>query len=207
MNYLLMIKDHILSDSATTMTILRLAKAFSSSINHQEMEKWVDKELNGYGPDDIVPDYRILSGRSVGHFSGMMGASYRNQSIPEAILPKTVQKWIKNSLIDRSGIGEIEALLALGENGENPAFHWPGDLIILCQETPMYLGYTLMDAMTIVSKAELKQILERVKNRLLDFTLSVSKKFPELTTKDESTNIPSEEIDPEIQELIAGSLA
>lgn len=43
--------------------LLRKALVISRKLNLHEFQNWIEKELNGYGQKDEVPDYREVSGQ------------------------------------------------------------------------------------------------------------------------------------------------
>lgn len=42
--------------------LVRLAKVVATKLELDQFLSWIDHEMKGYGPDDDVPEYRLLSG-------------------------------------------------------------------------------------------------------------------------------------------------
>ncbi len=42
--------------------LLRTAKLLASKLDQVEMRRLADKELSGYSPDDVIPEYRMIAG-------------------------------------------------------------------------------------------------------------------------------------------------
>lgn len=63
------IQDAAINSDIDISTVLRQCKVLAVRLGNDNFKKWVDQELNGYNKIDDLPDYRILTVQSKGHFS------------------------------------------------------------------------------------------------------------------------------------------
>lgn len=62
-------------------------KLLASRIKNVELSNWINKELNGYEKEDVLPDYRITSSQLIGYFTNGY-QDLPNQQIPFYVLPE-----------------------------------------------------------------------------------------------------------------------
>ena len=155
-------------------TILRKCKLLAARLGSRPLEDWLIWESNGY-PDGIeVPDYRIWPLEVKGHFSGPFGSGLRNAPIPWACLPKGARMQYQRYQC-RQSIASIEAVLEKGESGSLSVS--TGDLA-LSLGAKVYQGQNCVQAWAEFSISNLVELLNSVRNRLLDFALAVWKEEP-----------------------------
>src|SRR5687768_7918163 len=90
------------------------------------------KELNGYGTDDPLPDYRSLPAAPQGHFAGPYGSGYTSVMIPVVALPDKLRETVASGVHFRQPMAELEALAGNSGNG-TVLFNWPGNWIAWIQ--------------------------------------------------------------------------
>lgn len=56
------LQSDVLDQRVTTSDLLRRAFVIARKLSLGEFEAWINHELNGYGPTDVVPEYRIVHG-------------------------------------------------------------------------------------------------------------------------------------------------
>ncbi len=54
--------------------LLRKCVVLAHQIKNDRLKTWANKELSGYGDEDELPDYRVVSATATGHFSGWGGS-------------------------------------------------------------------------------------------------------------------------------------
>ncbi|HEY3295473.1 MAG TPA: hypothetical protein VGL38_08540 [bacterium] len=170
------LKESILDEKTPLSGILRRAKVLATDLGSKELLGWVDKEMKGYAFDgDTVPSYRVLSTHSIGNFSGPFGSGIRNQPIPTFNLSSKLQEWAgKHVLYD--GIKAIESTVE--NKGDNQLIvQWPPNTVAAVGEK-IFQDMVLMEAHKILSSAQLEQVLDTVRNRLLDFVIDLEKTLP-----------------------------
>lgn len=203
MNILKEIRDEIINDSVSLSSILRKARVLASLLKHKEFEKWVQSELNGYAQDDpTLPEYRKLYAESIGDFSGPFGSGGKNLPIPTLSLPDYVQKFANDTVIIQ-GVKSIESLVEKG-NSDSLVINWPADLIAVCQ-SKIYQHMNLYAARKSLSKSQFEQILDTIRNKLLDFILELIEKNPAVDKEEEINQIPTKQVDTAFESHISGS--
>jgi len=157
-------------------TLLRKCKLLASRLGSQPLEDWLLWESNGYPEDVEIPDYRIWPVQIRGHFEGPFGASVRNASIPTACIPESAQEAYRKYKCTQS-IAGIEVLLKGDDTGRVVLHLNTGD-IHLALGTKVYQGYNCLEAWGEFTQGNLVEILNSVRNRILDFVLAIGKEDP-----------------------------
>ena len=103
MSLLREIQNAAIESETNLADLLRKCKVLAARLGNAEFETWVDNELNGYKPDDDLPQYRILEGvHSKGNFAGPFGSSLRNADIPPMTIPGDFRELVSNAYINLS---------------------------------------------------------------------------------------------------------
>lgn len=168
------IQNEAVDASSDLGTLLRKCKLLAARLGSQPLEDWLLWESNGY-PDDVdVPDYRIWALEVKGHFSGPFGSGLRSALIPFATLPEKVRKRYQNYEC-RQSIASLEAILSGSDSGIVEVS--TGDLALILG-TRVYQHQNCLQAWAQFSTSNLVELLNTVRNRLLDFALAVWKEAP-----------------------------
>ena len=150
--------------------VLRKCLVLSFQLKNDRLKEWVEKELNGYGREDTLPEYRDLQLHSKGHFLGAAGASISNLPLPLAVLDQKHQAYMRTA--------KCKAPIASYDTGgktdedQNAIIPWPPDLIAVYQ-SKFINGYTLAQAWQEVPASALVSLVETVRNRVLRFALEI----------------------------------
>jgi hypothetical protein len=162
-------------DSNTDLgMLLRKLKVLAARLGSEPLENWLIWESNGY-PDDVqVPDYRIWSLEVTGHFSGPLGSNIRNAPIPLACLPEKTREYYERYQCRMSIAGVEAALKGVGDGMVQISTR---DLAIALG-TKVYQGYNCVQAWAEFSTNNLVELLNAVRNRILDFSLAIWKENP-----------------------------
>ncbi len=155
-------------------TLLRKCKLLAARLGSQPLEDWLVWESNGYPDDVAVPDYRVWRLELKGHFAGPFGSGLRNAPIPLAFIPETARKHYERHEC-RHSIAAIEAILAEAESGTVSIS--TGDLALILG-TKVYQHQNCIQAWAVLGKGNLVELLNSVRNRILDFALAVWKEAP-----------------------------
>lgn len=162
------IKRDLTDESVSLTNTLRKAKILATTMRLAEFREWVDFELSGYPDNKDVPDYRVLHLQSVGQFSGSFGSGASNVPLPLSNLPQSIRNFAETLRLSE-GIGEIEAL-----RRDDIAYRWPPEQVMLARPyLKMENGMVLVDAHRPIPASATSGILDQVKNKLLDFLLSL----------------------------------
>jgi hypothetical protein len=151
--------------------LLRKCKVLAARLGSQPLEDWLLWESNGY-PDDIaVPDYRIWPLTLKGHFSGPFSSGMRNAPIPMICLPANVKDKYQKYKCQQS-IASIEQMI---KSDHNATLYVPtGDLAVVLG-TNVYKGQNCLQAWAEFGAGNLLELLNAVRNRILDFSLAIWK--------------------------------
>jgi len=155
-------------------TLLRKCKLLAARLGSQSLENWLLWECNGYPEDVDVPDYRIWCLELKGHFAGPFGSGIRNAPIPWVCLPEKVRDAYRNYKC-RQSIASIEELLRRSNKGTLQVS--TGDLAVALG-TKVYEYQNCVQAWAEFSVGNLIELLNTVRNRILDFALAVWKEAP-----------------------------
>ncbi len=155
-------------------TLLRKCKILAARLGSQPLEDWLIWESNGY-PDDVqVPDYRIWRLEIRGTFAGWGGSSLRNVTIPFASLPERAMESYENYKC-RQSIAAIEAVLSKAK--EDILYIDTADLMLLLGQN-VYQGMNCIEVKAQFGTGALVELLNSVRNRVLDFVLALWKESP-----------------------------
>lgn len=170
MNLLDEIRSDLVNESADLSNTLRKAKILASAIGLPEFREWVDFELSGYTEESKVPGYRRFHPTNLGMFSGPFGSGVRNMPLPTYNLPDSVKELAEN-LIFFEGVGALEAQVQTSETYRRK---WTPEMVILARDSvQMTGGMVLVDAHQPIPPHVVSGILDQIKNKLLDFVLSL----------------------------------
>jgi hypothetical protein len=155
-------------------TLLRKCKLLAARLGSQQLEDWLIWESNGY-PDDVpVPDYRVWSLEVKGHFAGPLGSGLQNAHIPLACIPEKARKHYENYEC-RQSIASIEEILGRANGGTLRVS--TADLMVTLGNK-VYRGYNCIEAWAEFGTSHLFELINSVRNRILDFALAVWKEAP-----------------------------
>lgn len=204
MDLLTQIRDELVSGDILLSVVLRKARVLADSLDDPDFTSWVKFEMNGYPTGCTeIPNYRSLNVPSIGHLIGGFGRELTNVNLPTINLPKPVQEFFRNTNL-YEGVAGLEALISSGS--KSIVIKWPADVVALYQDK-FFAGMNLIDAHRHIGKSMIVQILESIRSRLLEFVLSLRKKYPEYKTEEALKQIPKAEIKQEFQAHISGSYA
>ena len=174
LNLLEDIQNDAIDSSSDLGSLLRKCKVLAARLNSVQFEDWLVWESNGYPEDVPVPEYRIWSLEIKGHFSGSFGSGLKNAPIPTAVLPEALQN-LYNAYEFRMSIGAVESNLLKHDDGMIQIS--TGDLA-LTLGTSVYRNMNCLQCWAEFGPANLDELLNAVRQRVLDFSLAVWKEHP-----------------------------
>lgn len=162
-------------DSNTDLaTLLRKCKLLAARLGSQPLEDWLLWESNGY-PDEVeVPDYRIWPLELKGQFFGPFGSGIENAPIPLACLPERIRGHYRNYK-SRLSVANIEEMLRQSEDGILVVS--TGDLAVTLGRK-VYRGQNCVRAWAEFGIGHAIELLNAVRNRILDFAIAIWKEAP-----------------------------
>lgn len=170
------------TDGNTSLpTLLRKCKILAVRLHHEPFKEWVDKELNGYETNTDeelkkIPPYRVLkSVQCRGHFSGPFGSGLKNGVIASGHIPAEWRDALMKQYLHQ-GISAFEEL-AKGGMKKDLQVPWPSDLIFLAND--VYEGMGCLSAWKVIPPTSVIELLDTVRNKILDFALEIESKAPD----------------------------
>lgn len=153
-------------------TVLRQCKLLAARLGSQELEDWLLWESNGY-PDDVdVPEYRVWPLAVRGRFASVRWI--RTAPVPAACLPDNVAE-VYGRYQCKLSIAAVESALRKNTSGiiQVPT----GDLALMLND--VYRHENCIESWAEFSTANLVELLNTVRNRILDFALALWKQHPQ----------------------------
>ena len=142
MSLLREIQDAAISADIPLTVVLRKCKVLAARLGSEELKVWVDSELSGYQNVDDLPEYRVLTVNSKGHFSGPFNSGLRNADIPLGCVPKKFRESLSKSQMMQP-IAAIESLIEGSDKG-SAMEPWNSDFLAhFGQPTPADLEDTV----------------------------------------------------------------
>ena len=157
-------------------TILRKCKLLAARLGSQPLETWLIYESNGYPPELDVPDYRVWTLEVKGDFTGPFGSMVRNAPIPLIFIPERVRDYY-NQYKCRQSIATLEALLEQSKAGGG-TWQVPTRDLAVVLGTKVYQDQSCIKAWAEFSAGSVMEVLNTVRNRILDFALALWKDDP-----------------------------
>jgi len=145
------------NDGSAPDELLRKCVVIASKLKVESLSQWAKKELNGYAPQDDLPDYRVVPGH-VKAFN-----PYNGQWLP-VLFPEPPPETLKRRRV-RQSVAELKALVHK-------------DAGILTMVLPEIVTAALMESaetptppVFVISKISIIGILDTVRNLVLDWSL------------------------------------
>jgi hypothetical protein len=185
MSLLQEIQNDAVDSQKELSSVLRKCKLIAARLGSKPLENWLLWESSGYPKDVELPAYRVWPVQLKGHFFGSFGSSLKYAPIPSVCVPEKIRD--ESTIFHcRQSVASIEQLLQ--ENTSGSLQTGTGDLAVA-------LGSKVYDDMNCVQawgefpSGCLVEVLNAVRNRVLDFALALWKESPtagELEERDSS---------------------
>ncbi len=175
MSLLREIQDAAINSDTPITDLLRRCKILAARLGNEELARWADQELEGYETQEDLPNYRILSVSSYGHFSGPFGSGLRNALIPPISVPEDFREIVETAYIF-DPIGSLAEGLA-GEGTDTLRSEWPANMVAIVG-SKIYRNMTCLSAWRLIPRGSLMRILDTVRNRVLGFALAIEAELP-----------------------------
>jgi hypothetical protein len=158
--------------------LLRKCLLLAYQLKNDRLKSWANQELNGYDPEQDLPDYRIIHVGAHANFNGGFGAAMRNWPIPPAVLEERHRDFSRRVEL-RQAISCYEA--ANKSTNGSMSYAWPGDLCLYYQDK-LIDGYALVSAWQSVPGSAISGMVDTIRNRTLNMALELKSDIP--NTKD-----------------------
>ena len=181
------IRDAAIDAKESMASVLRKCAVLGSQLNNHELRDWAMKELNGYGAEDALPDYRIVGAPLQGHLAGPFQSGFKNVMLPAVCLPEELQEKAQRAEF-REGIASLESMISSSTDGVT--YNWPGNLIAWIQSDNKFDGDLVpYAAWQTVSTSTVAGMVDTVRNKVLEFCLRLQEELPDLMSKDNEATV------------------
>jgi AbiTii len=172
------LKDLVSGDNNLESVLLRL-KIILSDLENEEINNWIDSEIQGYENTEDVPSYRILQGRPIGTFilgSLFHGLKHTNAQIPLGHIPKDIKDdlltlHLTDGLLGIKSLLESEGTIAKSVTTE------------FCHSISQE-GLIVTGMEVVIGKNHIQGVIANIKNKLMNILLKIEKEFGNLDSLD-----------------------
>jgi len=177
--------DGAIATDISVAALLRKCWVVSAQFENDSLTEWVLKELNGYDDWKNLPNYRVINVGAKGFFIGPLSAQINDQPLASLVLDED-HRHFAESVFLRDPVSAYENVKDDGDGRYR--VEWPANLVLKYQSS-FFEGYALNRAWQEVPAHALRSIAETVRNRVLEFALSMRKEFgDDITEVDEVVN-------------------
>ena len=171
------------TDGSLTDALLK-TKVLLSSLGEEELNAWVNNELNGFSEDQELPSYRIVPAVVLANLSGI-GFTADAHPLPIAHLDKKYRENIETARMYQS-LAVLEKYAA--ETDSILATPIPLEANHILGKN-LSRGTVIQRAWSQIQTSSIVQIVTEVRSRLLDFVLKVQAELPEDPSTEEKRSI------------------
>lgn len=178
------LRDAADADNCKLGTVLLKAKIVASRVHGRKFRRWVDSELNGYGPDSEISAYRTVTPLILGDFAGSFGS--RKTMVPLALdgLPERYKRELEVSAMKES-VAALESML--GPKDGLLGIVWPPAFLELMRQYGGRIQGMILNQVTWhVTDEMIVGVLSSIRFKLLDLLLELRESYPELETNDDA---------------------
>ncbi|MFW6116544.1 MAG: hypothetical protein ACOC6F_02350 [bacterium] len=162
------IKADLVSDSVPLSRILRKARVLAYQLESEELKEWVSQELDGYRSENDLPDYRVLKTDCYGTWTNGVWRLQAHLVSQSAIESDELKEFL-TTLRVFEGIRSIEERA----HDDNLSLSPPGDAVRWVNRCVSTQGWRYINLRYAVDSTDFEQILDTVRNRLLEFVLEL----------------------------------
>lgn len=191
MEILPQIQSDLLDPTVPLSAILRKAKVLASQLKSEELARWVDRELDGYDDIHDLPDYRRLATTVAGTWTNGYYV-VKNRGLSLASIEDDDLRNRLTTFLASQGIREVEQIPEMLAEGHH--FQLPAEVAALVNTHVAERGYFYSQLHFSLGAHNFEQMLDTVRNRLLDFVLQLTSQW------DPQKSLPAEE---DVSQLIS----
>ena len=171
------IQQSIIADQSIIAPTLLKLRLLATQIDSKELESWIRHESEGYPNDVSIPNYRKVPFFYSGNFVRLDGVQLTYASISRILIRKIAgEQWFENRL--SWSISSIESLIS---NSKGTVYIDASNLIPLLHNI-VYDGYNCFSVTGSFDVSFLENILNSVRNRILEFTIQLEKSIPAVSS-------------------------
>ena len=167
-------------------------RLLAAKLGSDELAEWIKNEAQGYDTDADIPSYRIVPMSVYGTFSGPFGSGIKNAPIPSLLVKEIVgADWTTYKI--RQSAAAVEELTT-HKNG----LQLDMSNLMLVLRGKIYPDFEPVQLVGSVSRTAIIDVANAIRNRLLEITVEVSNKVPNV----DGVAIASIEKNPEVARQI-----
>ncbi|WP_026451471.1 hypothetical protein [Aequorivita capsosiphonis] len=175
--------NDLIDDEKSLNSALLKTKVLASRIQNSELLTWVNSELSGYKKYEDLPDYRknIFNDLKGNFLNGRM--KYVNTQIPTVGLEEEFESQLRTSEFMMS-ISSLEKLIK-SEKSSILTSPVRAEIAAIIEDNWQNMGNPYLQIISVykeMSKNSIVEIINNVRNKLLDFMLAIDGKFGDLAT-------------------------
>lgn len=175
MSLLYQIQESVVQEGSNLGSVLLKLRLLAARLGSHNLEEWVKHESEGYPTGSVLPEYRTVGVTYTGNFSGPFGSGIKNAPIPSFLIKQFVNdSW--NSFSVRESIAAVDELVKSSADGRSLGIN-ASDLILMLQGK-VYEDYACHSISGSISSVSLSEILQAVRNRVLELTIELEKSIP-----------------------------
>ena len=175
------IRDAAVDANVPIANVLRKCAVLGAQLKNNDLRDWALQELNGYKDGNDLPEYRKVMAPLKGDFAGPFQSGYTNAPVPAMLLPAELQDRARIARFP-AGMASLESLLE-GES-EYVTIEWPGDWVLWAQGKGKF-EMTLTAARQVVGVSAIVDMIDTIRNRVLEFCLRLEEEMPEFMEDDD----------------------
>jgi hypothetical protein len=172
------IQDAATGTEVAVSTMLRKAQLLAARLHSEPLQGWATSELNGYGPDDELPSYRVYGAIPVrGQFVDQWGTSV-HLPIPSQNIPQIpgLSEHVQDDLFRmyfREPVSAYETMLA--SDLQEFLSPWTDNQVAIVGPLIASADRRLLIAARIVPRTAVASLLDAIRTRLLTFTIELER--------------------------------
>jgi hypothetical protein len=181
------------TDNKQSITVLlRKCLVLATRLKNERLKVWANQELNGYGDDEPIPEYRMMYAQAKGQFltkSGFWGGQHYVRDLPSVTMEKA-HRWATETIRLGQSISVYEEIIS-GSSSASGVLHYPwnNDMVLFYQEK-FIDGSVLLSAWQELPTMSIAGLVEKVRTRVLNMALELK---PEIAQADDLEQMTSEE--------------
>lgn len=160
----------LMTETGSLDEALLKTKVLLYHLEQKALVGWVNSELTGYGPSELLPDYRDVRARLFGNVSNGV-YTHNNMVLPTGHLTKKQITSLEGGGM-RQGLGVLEKMIAEMKKSNSLMRPLSPGCYGLLSET-FDDDYYVQRAWAQIEVSQVRQILTVVRSRLLDFVLEL----------------------------------
>jgi len=166
------IQKDLASAGADVISVLRKCKVLAARLSSDELARWVDFELDGFPEFQPIPEYRRLRTHCYADF---MNRAWKvsQQVVPPFAVAEEFRDDLYKPVEFRDGITAAIAFVGEGAMIEAPYLQ-----ILIKRHGVMFPTLQCVRAWKEIPGTEFQQLVNSVKNRILDFSLKIETENP-----------------------------